>query len=155
VRVSAEVIDPNSQTTVYAEYADGEGAVSALDSIDEVTAALRKKLGEALEIVERDSVPLPQVTTKNLDALHAYALGLDAYGELQFESALQHFLRAVDLDPEFALAYMGAMRVFVSNVDTAQAQVYLEKAESLRDRMPPRDALYLDAWRAELGPQPS
>ncbi|HUH89058.1 MAG TPA: putative peptide modification system cyclase [Lysobacter sp.] len=155
VRISAEVIDPHNQTTVYAEYADGKGTASALASIDEVTAALRGKLGEAMAAIERDSAPLPQVTTQSLDALRAYALGLDAYGELEFKSALQHFLRAIDLDPEFALAYMGAMRVFVSNADTAQAHAYLEKARLLRDRVPPRDALYLDAWKAELGPQPS
>src|SRR5690606_34088629 len=69
VRVSAELIDPHSQTTVYAEYADGKGALSALTSIDEVTATLRERLGEALESVQRDSMPLPQVTTDNLDAL--------------------------------------------------------------------------------------
>ena len=81
VRVSAEVIDPHTQTTVYAESADGSGAASTLDSIDTVTAALRGKLGEALESVEKDSAPLPQVATGNLDALRAYALGQKAYGE--------------------------------------------------------------------------
>ena len=79
VRFSAEVIDPHTQTTVYAESADGVGVGSALDSIDKVTAILRGKLGEALASVEKDSAPLPQVTTRNLDALRAYALGQKAY----------------------------------------------------------------------------
>ena len=39
VRVSVEVIDPRTQTTVYAESADGKGVDSALGSIDKVTAA--------------------------------------------------------------------------------------------------------------------
>ncbi|MGO4776783.1 putative peptide modification system cyclase, partial [Lysobacter sp. 2RAB21] len=55
VRVSAEVIDPHTQTTVYAESADGSGAQSTLGSIDTVTAALREKLGEAMKSIERDS----------------------------------------------------------------------------------------------------
>src|SRR5690606_40364413 len=53
VRVSAEVIDPHTQTTVYAESADGSGAPSTLRSIDKVTTALREKLGEAVESIQQ------------------------------------------------------------------------------------------------------
>ncbi|MGH8076671.1 MAG: putative peptide modification system cyclase, partial [Lysobacter sp.] len=87
VRVSAEVIDPHSQTTVYAEYADGTGAVSALDSIDSVTARLRVQLGEAIKSIEKDFEPLPAMTTRNLDALRAYALGQKASARGRFEEA--------------------------------------------------------------------
>jgi putative peptide modification system cyclase len=83
VRVSAEVIDPHTQTTVYAESADGTGAGSALGSIDKVTGELREKLGEAIASIERDSAPLPEVSTSNLDALKAYALGLKAHFEFK------------------------------------------------------------------------
>ncbi|MGH8085961.1 MAG: putative peptide modification system cyclase [Lysobacter sp.] len=152
VRVSAEVIDPNSQTTVYAEYADGKGAVSALASIDEVTAALREKLGEALEVVERDSAPLPEVATENLDALRAYAMGVAAYGDGAYDEALGYFKRAVSLDPTFALAYMGALRIRVSRGETPLAMSLLAQAVSHRERLPARDAFYLDAWSADLNP---
>ncbi|MEI2457063.1 putative peptide modification system cyclase [Lysobacter firmicutimachus] len=155
VRVSAEVIDPHTQTTVYAESADGVGAASALASIDEVTGVLRGKLGEALKNIEKDSEPLPKVATGNLDALRAYALGSKAYAHRQFDEALQYFQRAVQIDSNFALAHMGVMRVYVSNADTDAARPYLEKAQQLRDHLTPREALYLDAWAAEFGPQPS
>jgi len=78
VRVSAGGIDPASQATVSAESADGRGVGSTLESIDTVTAALRGKLGEALRTIEKDSAPLPQVTTGNLDALGAEALARGA-----------------------------------------------------------------------------
>jgi putative peptide modification system cyclase len=155
VRVSAEVIDPHTQTTVYAESADGTGAGSALDSIDKVTASLRGKLGEALASIEKDSEPLPQVTTKNLDALRAYALGSKAYVQRRWDEALQYFERAVQLDPEFALAHLGLMRVLISNVDATRAQAHLEKASKLRDRLAAREQLYLDAWTAEFGHRPA
>lgn len=155
VRVSAEVIDPHTQTTVYAESVDGVGAGSALSSIDQVTASLRNKLGEALKSIDNDSAPLPQVTTKNLDALRAYALGTKAYAKRQFPEALQYFQRALELDPNFALAHMGVMRVYVSNADNAAARPSLTRAMALREHLPARDALYLDAWAAEFGPQPS
>ncbi|MDX1555850.1 MAG: putative peptide modification system cyclase, partial [Xanthomonadales bacterium] len=152
VRVSAEVIDPHSQTTVYAEYADGKGAVSALRSIDSVTATLRYKLGEAMEAVARDSAPLPAVTTADLDALRAYALAQQAYAEARYGDAAQLFGRAIELDPQFALAYLGSVRAKVVAVNAEAAEADLRKAEELKNRLPPRDKLYLDAWIAEFSP---
>lgn len=150
VRVSAEVIDPRTQTTVYTETAEGTGVASTLDSIDEVTASLRGKLGEAVKSIEKDSKPLPQVTTKNLDALRAYALGQREYARGQFSEAAQLFQRATSLDPGFALAWLGQLRSSVSAVDAGSGLPALERAKALRDRMPPREALYLDAWVAEI-----
>ncbi|MFS8062979.1 MAG: putative peptide modification system cyclase, partial [Luteimonas sp.] len=152
VRVSVEVIDPQTQTTVYAESADGNGAASTLGSIDDVTAALRGKLGEALESVEKTSVPLPQVATGDLDALRTYALGVKAYAQGRSADALQYFQRATQLDSQFALAYMGSLRVEISEGHVDRAKPLLAKALSLRQRLPARDALYLDAWVAEFGP---
>jgi len=150
VRVSAEVIDPRTQTTVYTETADGTGVASTLDSIDTVTASLRGKLGEAVKSIEKDSVPLPQVTTKNLDALRAYALGQKAYSRGQASEALQFYRRATGLDPQFALAWIGQVRSLYAMVDAPAALEPLRRAQTLRNRLAPREALYLDAWAAEF-----
>lgn len=154
VRVSAEVIDPHSQTTVYAESVDGVGVGSALDSIDKVTATLRGKLGEALAAIQKDSAPLPDVTTSNMDALRAYALGQKAFAIAQYEQARSFYARAVALDPEFALAYLGLLRAHNAMSDLAGGKKYLDKAIALKERLTPRDQLYLDAWTAQVN-QPS
>ncbi|GAB3387096.1 putative peptide modification system cyclase [Lysobacter fragariae] len=150
VRVSAEVIDPHTQATVYAESVDGKGVESVLGSIDQVTASLRGKLGEAVKSIEKDSEPLPEVTTKNLDALRAYALGQKAYARNAYGEASQLFERATALDPTFALAWLGQMRAKYAQVNSPAAIAPLRKAQSLRDHLPPRDAMYLDAWAAEF-----
>ncbi len=152
VRFSAEVVDPHTQTTVYAESVDGVGVGSALDSIDKVTGILRDRLGEALASVEKDSAPLPQVTTKNLDALRAYALGQHAYARGSYAEAANLYQRAAQLDPNFALAYLGSVRASSASVDANAAMPYLKKAVALRTRLPAREALYLDAWVAEFEP---
>jgi putative peptide modification system cyclase len=150
VRVSAEVIDPHTQTTVYAESADGRGFDSALGSIDKVTASLRGKLGEAVKAIEKDSAPLPEVTSKNLDALRAYALAQNAQARLNYTEALQLFQRATQLDPQFALAWLGQVRVYYSQENAKRAEAPLRQAQALRAHLPPREALYLDAWVSEF-----
>lgn len=150
VRVSAEVIDPHTQTTVYAESADGTGAASTLASIDHVTAALRGKLGEAMESIEKTSAPLPQVSTGNLDALRAYALGQKAYGENRYGEALPFYKQATELDPKFALAWVGQARSLYATYDAAASLPALHQAQANRSRLAPREALYLDGWVAEV-----
>jgi putative peptide modification system cyclase len=150
VRVSAEVVDPHTQTTVYAESADGVGAVSALDSIDTVTQELRARLGEALAAIEQDSSPLPQVTSANLDALRAYALGYNAYLKADFTEALALYRQALALDAGFAQAKVGIARVHLAGSDTALARRHLEQALVDRERLPPREILYVEALRSVL-----
>ncbi|XTQ94479.1 putative peptide modification system cyclase [Xanthomonas sacchari] len=150
IRLSAEIVDPRTQTTVAVESADGKGLGSVLGSVDQVATSLRQGLGEAMDSISSNSAPLPKVTTSSLDALRAYAVAINFYTRRDFKSALQYFQKAIELDNEFALAYMGIMRVYVSISDNAAAQPYLLKAASLRSHLPPRDALYLDAWEAEF-----
>ncbi|MCL1635891.1 putative peptide modification system cyclase [Luteimonas sp. SX5] len=155
VRVSAEVVDPHTQTTVYAESADGTGAASALQSIDKVTGELRSKLGEAIKSIERDSAPLPQVSTSNLDALKAYALGekKDASGDAV--AALGYYTRAFELDPQFALAKVAIGRVYTAQGKMAEGRRNFEAAAEMRDHLSTREALTLETLLARFGPVPA
>src|SRR5690606_8813797 len=141
VRVSAEVIDPHTQTTVYAASADGSGAASTLASIDQVTGELRGKLGEALESIQRNSVSLPNVTTSNLDALKAYAVAETLIDEGRKKEALAFFERAIALDARFALAWLNLGRTLETLGMLGEAGNYYETASKLRSHLPAREAL--------------
>ena len=155
VRVTAEVIDPGTQTTVWSESADGSGAASVLPSLDKVNQKLRVRLGEALATVSSESQPLDKVATKNLDALRAYSLGERAYISNPDE-ALQLFRQALKLDPQFALAHLSIARIHTSAGQDADAIRELEAALALREHLPTRDAMYVEALRASFGaPRPA
>ena len=145
LRVSVEVVDPNTQVTVYAQSADGQGVESALASIDTINAELRGKLGESLAEVAAERKPLAQVTTGNLDALRAYSLAQDAFRAGRYAEALGLCNEAVRLDPGFAMAYAFLARVKLSFGDSAAYERLLAKADSLRGRLTHREALMLDA----------
>lgn len=152
VRVSAEVIDPHTQTTVYAESADGVGAESTLVSIDEVTGELREKLGEAIASIERDSTPLPQVSTDNLDALRAYALGEKKRYEGDMQSAVGYFKQAFELDPNFALAQAAIGRIYIGQRKMSEGKAAMQRALAMREHLTPRETLTLEASLARFGP---
>lgn len=150
LRVSAEVIEPDSQTTVHTEIADARNSDGALASIDQVTTSLRARLGEAVATIERDHAPLPEVSTSSLDALKAYAQGKEAFAKGDWRDAIALYEAALAIDPEFALAHLAISQVHVALSDRRSALPHLDAALALRDRMPPRERLYLDGWEAEL-----
>lgn len=150
LRVSAEVVDPRTQSTVYALSADGKGIGSVLDSVDEVTGELRGKLGEALAAIDKDSKPLPQVTTSNIDALKAYALGDESFAKGNYDRANIFYQRALELDSKFALAYIGELKVANATGRASEGFQYLKKALDYSENLTSRDHAYLQGWRARM-----
>lgn len=140
LRVSAEVVDPHTQTTVYAVSADGKGVESALSSIDDVTDQLREKLGEALQNVQKTSVPLPNVATPSLDALKAFAVARNVVNTSRDrEQALGLYRRALQLDPQFALAHADMARLHASLGEVAAARDEWRRALALPQRLSPQE----------------
>ncbi len=144
VRITAEVIDPHTQTTVYSESADGVGAESVLTSLDLVNQRLRVRLGEALATVSQDSQPLQQVTTSNLDALRAYSLGMRSYVKGEFDNSLEFHQQALKIDPQFLSAWIRIGAVYISAGRARDALQAFEAAIADRSRLSIRDAMYAD-----------
>ncbi|HWI23897.1 MAG TPA: putative peptide modification system cyclase [Lysobacter sp.] len=145
LRVSLEVVDPRSQTTVYTMYADGKGLDSALESIDDVTGQVREKFGEALESVERASIPLPNVATPSLDALKAFAIARNEMDtNRDREQALGMYRRALQLDPKFALAHADMARLHASLGEVAAARDEWRTALAIPERLSPREKLRIE-----------
>lgn len=150
VRVTAEVIDPQTQTTVWSESADGVGEASVLPSLDKVNRQLRVRLGEALATVSSESKPLERVATKNLDALRAYAAGNRSYETGDMKEAIAYYDQAIRLDPEFARAHLALASSYANIGRNGDAVAAVDAALASRERLDPRDVLHAEAQRATL-----
>lgn len=148
LRVSAEIIDPKSQTTVYTDSAEGTGIDSVLVSVDAVNQQLRGHLGESLASINAAGQPLAKVTTNNIDALRALSLARKAATENRGDSALDLYEQAIRLDPNFALAYLGRAALRVGSDDRTRARADIERAQQMRERLSVREQLYMDALAA-------
>ena len=76
-----------------------------LHALAEAATKLRAQLGESLSSIQQSDQPLEQATTANLPALKAYSESLARLYVGRFADALPFARRAVELDPQFALAY--------------------------------------------------
>ena len=152
LRVSIEVVDPDSQATVFAQSAEGRGLDSAIASLDQATTDLRGALGESMSNIRSNDKPLAKVTTSNLDALRAYSLGNAAYLKSRDADALALYQQALALDPRFAMAQVGMARIRARNGELAQAKQLALQASDNRARLSQRETMELDTFIARFGP---
>ncbi len=150
LRFTAEVVDPQNQTTVLSLAADGNSIESVLLSVDEVNRELRGRLGEAVQQIEGESLPLERAATPNIDALRAYTLAVRAEQENRLQDALALLEQALSLDPEFALALMKRGVILRNSADREGARESLKAALELERRLSPRDRLSIEGFLAEL-----
>jgi tetratricopeptide (TPR) repeat protein len=108
-----------------------------LEALGKASTNLRGKLGESLASIEKFDTPIRQATTSSLEAFQAYNLGMEKQGS-QFER-IPFFKRAIELDPNFAMAYT-ALGTAYGNLNEGQLfDENLTKAFELRERVSERE----------------
>ena len=116
-----------------------------LDALGKAASKLRTELGESLATVQKFDVPLQQATTSSLEALRAESLGRKEANEKGDAAALPYHQRAVELDPNFAMAYTALGADYSNLGQLERANEYYGKAFQLRERASERERLAITA----------
>jgi eukaryotic-like serine/threonine-protein kinase len=106
-----------------------------LNALGTAATAMRAKLGESLNSIQKLNRPLEQATTPSLEALQNYTAGYSEMGQGQFLAAFPLFERAIALDPNFAMAYFMLGVAFNNAGDIERSREYTQKAFGLMDRV--------------------
>ena len=147
--LALEAVSAASGEVLAREQAEVPAREQVLASLGGITSNLRKTLGESLAVIEKFDVPLAQATTGSLDALHAYSLALDQGRMVPRLEAVPHLLRAIELDPNFAMAQALLSGVYANNGRSAEAPAFSRRAFELRDRVSERERFFI-SWRYYL-----
>jgi serine/threonine protein kinase/predicted Zn-dependent protease len=131
--------------TLVAEQARASGKGEVLKALDNSASALRTKLGESLASVQKFATPIDEATTSSLEALKAFSMGRRIFLEKGDVAGLPHFQRAVELDPNFALAYSYLGSVYTNLGQATLASENAKKAYDLRERVSEREKYRISA----------
>jgi serine/threonine protein kinase/tetratricopeptide (TPR) repeat protein len=124
---------------------EADSKEQVLKSLDKAASDLRQKLGESIGSVQKFATPLQQATTSSLEALQAFTLGQAEHQKLEDDKSIPHLQRAIELDPNFAMAYATLGVVYGNLSRIKQQQENLSKAFELKDRASEREKLYISA----------
>ncbi|MCC6163590.1 MAG: protein kinase [Acidobacteria bacterium] len=108
--VTLRVTRTDSGDVVARERVEVRDRDAVLGALGDAAARLRQTLGESQQSIGRFNVPTAQATTASLDALKAYTLGAERSASGDYGVAAALYERAVQIDPEFALAYQALAR---------------------------------------------
>jgi tetratricopeptide (TPR) repeat protein len=117
---------------------------AVLKALDAAAVSLRSKLGESLSLVQKYATPLEEATTPSLEALKAYSLGVKTVYANEGTAALPFFKRAVDLDPNFAMAYAVMSGIYFPLNQVRRGDEYARKAYDLREKVSERERFFIE-----------
>ena len=163
-RVTAQLLDVASEEILWSDRIDTAAAdiIAVQDTI-----AQRIVEGLRLELSPAEQVGIAKPATQNAAAYEQYLRGRDLFARFIFRSidpedcsgAIGHFENAIQLDPNFALAYDGLGASFVNRVfkgfggveDFERAEVAFNKALSLDANLVEARMLmvFVYLWRGE------
>ncbi len=116
IRVVAQLIDPGTEGHLWAETYDRR-----LDDIFAVQTQIAQRVARALEatLTPEEEQRIEKRPTESLAAYDLYLKGREAYNRYEEEEndeAIRLFRRALELDPEYALAWAGLGDAFAQRV---------------------------------------
>jgi serine/threonine protein kinase/tetratricopeptide (TPR) repeat protein len=144
--ISLEAMNAYTGDAIARQQVEAESKEKVLTALGKATSNLREKLGESLRTVEKFDAPIEQATTSSLEALKAYSLGNEQQGRGNYLEAIPRYRRAIELDPEFALAYARLAVAYDNSRQTELAAEYATKAFEKRERVSEREKLFI-SWR--------
>jgi DNA-binding winged helix-turn-helix (wHTH) protein len=143
--LTLKAINCLSGETLASAEAEASDKNHVLDALGKTASEMRNKLGESLNTVKRFDTPLEQATTGSLEALQAYSLGRRASAGGNWAVAVPFYLRAVSLDPKFAMAYARLGMNYRNLGETALGFENSRRAYELREQVSEQEKFYIES----------
>src|ERR1019366_4537556 len=143
--VTLSAINTENGDSLAREQVEASSKEQVLKALDTSASSLRAKLGESLGSVKQFAKPLEQATTSSLEALQAFSLGQAEHQHLHDDRAIPYLKRAVELDPNFAMAHATLGVAYSNQTQQGLADSSITKAFDLKERASEREKLYISS----------
>ena len=116
-----------------------------LNVLSQMASKLRSRVGESLATVEKHDTPLEDATTSSLEALKAYSTARKVkFLPAGYASAVPLLKHAIEIDPNFAMAYAFLGRTYGDIGEFALSAENTNKAYQLRNHTSERERFFID-----------
>ena len=142
--VDLKILDVKKNEYLYTTNVQAEGKKNIPDLIDQISKQTRISLAEQAEEVEKNQREIASLTTKNLEAYSFYDLGKKAMFSFAWSEAEKNFLKAIEYDSTFAMAYYNLAYTYQWFFNSKQEE-YINKAVKYIESAPDKERLYIRA----------
>ncbi len=141
--ITLEASNATSGDSLSRQQVQADRKEDVLNALHSAATKLRTQLGESLATVQKYDMSLSQATTSSLEALKSLSLGDAKHNAGDELAAIPNYQRAVELDPNFAMAYARLGTVYGNLGQVELSEQNRQKAFELRDRASEREKLYI------------
>ncbi len=138
-------VDCRNGQVLDAEQAQATRKEDVLNALSQIASRFRTRVGESLATVEKYDTPLVDATTPSLEALKAYSLARKKFATGGDTAARPFFRRAIELDPNFAMAYAYLSTTYANHREPELAAENIRKAYDLRAKVSERERFYIES----------
>jgi eukaryotic-like serine/threonine-protein kinase len=132
--VSLQAVACQDGATLAREQVQAEDKEHVLNALGTAATAMRGKLGESLNSIQKLNRPLEEATTASLEALQNYSAGLSKLSVGQGLAAIPFYERALRIDPNFPDAYYRLGVAYEQAGDMSRQAEYAKRAFGLIDK---------------------
>ena len=143
--ISLEAINGLTGEVLARELEQVESKERVLAAVGNAASRMRARLGEPLASVKKYDTPLAVATTSSLEALRMYSIGVAHFRRSDYQNAILAYVRATELDPNFAKAWDSLVPAYANTFRADLASNARERAFALRERASERERLLIEA----------
>jgi tetratricopeptide (TPR) repeat protein len=155
--LDVRVLDAETKELRKSAASRGKGEESIINTqADELSREIAKGMGVGKERIEQTQFQVAEMSTSSPEAYRFYVIAKERAENLDTEKAVEYFEKALQIDPQFALAYYGLALTYLPAQKYSSACEALTKAMELSGRVSDKDRLRIEAdyaWWVERNPE--
>ncbi len=144
-QLSIDEVNCANGSVLATSHAQATSKDRVLNTLDSLANSARHQLGETSQSIDQYNVPIREATTFSFEALEDYTKGVELGNAGKVSEALPWFRKAVDRDPNFAMALAAVGTAYFVLNDEEQAAPYYKQALALSDSVSAPERLYIRA----------
>jgi len=142
-----KVFDVQTKKLLKSANIQGEGAESILENqIDFLSDKISEGLGLSASEIEAVIFRIANVSTKSLEAYKNYLQGRSNFLKFYLAEALPYFEKAIQLDSNFAMAYMYLGNTYNNLINNVERNKALLKARSLKEYATDKEKIIIESF---------
>lgn len=141
-----KVLDVEIKELIKSASSKSEGADSIIKTqIDELSKEIAMGIGITREEIESAELNIAEFTTASMEAYNYFLRGREDWNSKYFNDAVRSLGKAVELDPDFAMAYLYLAQAYRMLGDGNRAIENYDKAKALSEKATEKEKLIIEA----------
>jgi serine/threonine protein kinase/Flp pilus assembly protein TadD len=143
-RISVMLHEANTMKRVSSEMFEGTGEKSIFSMVDKITTTIKSSFAISADEIAADiDENIEDITTSFPEALKYYIESRRYFNSGDYRESIPLMEKAVEIDPEFAMAYRSLAMSYDNLGFIAESRKYITKALDLADRLPEKERLQI------------